>query len=35
MPKLIIKDRKGTEHHIEGDYENTIMEILRDKGFEL
>ena len=35
MPKLIIKDRKGTEHHIEGDYENTIMEILRDKGFEI
>ena len=35
MPKIFIKDRQGKDHQIDGDYESTLMEILRDKGFEI
>lgn len=34
MPKLIVVTRDGTEHEIEGDTSLTIMENIRDAGFD-
>ena len=35
MPKLIITDRLGTKKEIQFDSNFTLMEILRDNGFEI
>ena len=34
MAKLIVVTRDGTEHAIEGDTSLTVMEIIRDAGFD-
>ncbi len=35
MPIIYVKDRNGEEHKVEADYNLTLMEIIRDKGFEI
>ncbi len=34
MPQLIVVTRDGTEHAIAGDPSLTVMEIIRDAGFD-
>jgi 2Fe-2S ferredoxin len=34
MAKLIVVTRDGTEHEVEGDSSLTVMEIIRDAGFD-
>ena len=34
MAKLIVVTRDGTEHEIEGDTSLTVMENIRDAGFD-
>ena len=34
MAKLIVVTRDGTEHEIEGDTGQTVMEYIRDAGFD-
>ncbi|WP_414900332.1 2Fe-2S iron-sulfur cluster-binding protein [Sphingomonas flavalba] len=34
MPKLIVVTRDGTEHVVEGDDGLTVMEVIRDNGFD-
>ena len=34
MAKLIVVTRDGTEHEIEGDTSLTVMENIRDNGFD-
>lgn len=34
MAKLIVVTRDGTEHAIEGDTSLTVMEVIRDAGFD-
>ena len=35
MPQLIVKDRAGQIHNIEFDSTFTLMEVLRDNGFDI
>tara|TARA_Y100000590_G_C14832861_1_gene680826 strand:+ start:167 stop:478 length:312 start_codon:yes stop_codon:yes gene_type:complete len=35
MLKIYVKDRSGKEHKINADTNLTLMEILRDEGFEI
>ena len=34
MAKLIVVTRDGTEHEVEGDTSLSVMEIIRDAGFD-
>ena len=34
MAKLVVVTRDGTEHEIEGDPKLSVMEIIRDAGFD-
>lgn len=34
MPKLIVVTRDGTEHEIEGESGLSVMEVIRDAGFD-
>jgi 2Fe-2S ferredoxin len=34
MAKLVVVTRDGTEHEIDGDPKLTVMEIIRDAGFD-
>ena len=34
MPKLIVIDREGAEHAVEGSADHTVMEVLRANGFD-
>ena len=34
MPKLIVVTRDGTEHEVEGDAGLSVMEVIRDAGFD-
>ena len=34
MPKLIVTDRQGTERAVEADEGLTVMEAIRDNGFD-
>lgn len=34
MPQLIVVTRDGTEHSIEGETGLTVMEVIRDAGFD-
>ena len=35
MIKITIKDRNGNNHEIDADTDYTLMEVLRDKGFDI
>ena len=35
MIKINIKDRNGNNHEIDADTDYTLMEVLRDKGFDI
>ena len=35
MPKMIVTDRVGKKHELEFDSNFTLMEILRDNGFDI
>ena len=35
MPKIIITDRDGKKHEIDADPNFTLMEAMRDKGFDI
>jgi 2Fe-2S ferredoxin len=34
MPKLIVVDRAGSEHIVDGANGLSVMEVIRDKGFD-
>ncbi|MCJ8158657.1 2Fe-2S iron-sulfur cluster-binding protein [Sphingomonas sp. LaA6.9] len=34
MPKLVVVTRDGTEHEIEGETGLSVMEVIRDAGFD-
>ena len=34
MPKLIVVTRDGTEHAVEGETGLSVMEVIRDNGFD-
>ena len=34
MPKLIVVTRDGTEHEVTGDAGLSVMEVIRDNGFD-
>lgn len=34
MPKLIVVDRKGNEREVEGEAGLSVMEVIRDNGFD-
>src|SRR5690348_14855185 len=34
MPKLVVVTRDGTEHEIEGEVGLSVMEVVRDAGFD-
>ena len=34
MPKVIVVTRDGTEHAVEGEIGLSLMEVIRDKGFD-
>jgi len=34
MPKLVVVTRDGTEHMVEGEAGLTVMEVIRDAGFD-
>lgn len=34
MPKLIVVTRDGTEHEVSGDTGLSVMEVIRDNGFD-
>jgi 2Fe-2S ferredoxin len=34
MPKLIVVDRKGNEKEVEGEAGLSVMEVIRDNGFD-
>ena len=33
--KIAVKDREGNKHILEGDSNSTLMEIIRDEGFDI
>ena len=35
MPKILITDREGNNHEIDVDKDYTLMEALRDNGFDI
>ena len=35
MPKMIVTDRVGKKHELDFDPNFTLMEVLRDKGFDI
>ena len=33
--KILVTDREGNKHSLEGDNNSTLMEVLRDKGLDI